>query len=132
MSGTIDGGCLCRAVRFRVTGKPMAVRTCWCRLCQYLGAGSATVNVCFATDNVATTGEVSWYASKADSGNDLRRGFCPNCEREVEMLTLASAAKVAGVSGRQLISEIAKDQVHSIEIADGHLMVCQKSLSQKR
>jgi hypothetical protein len=60
------------------------------------------------------------------------RGFCPNCEREVEMLTLASAAKVAGVSGRQLISEIAKDQVHSIEIADGHLMVCRKSLSQKR
>jgi hypothetical protein len=57
----------------------MAVRTCWCRLCQYLGAGNATVNVCFAADAVSITGEVSWYASKADSGNDLRRGFCPKC-----------------------------------------------------
>jgi hypothetical protein len=79
MKKVITGGCLCGKVRLRVDAEPLAVRTCWCRLCQYLGAGSATVNVCFPADAVTIEGEVRWYASKADSGNDLRRGFCPNC-----------------------------------------------------
>ena len=43
----ITGGCLCDAVRYSSTSKPVMSRTCWCRLCQYLGAGSATVNVAF-------------------------------------------------------------------------------------
>jgi len=59
------------------------------------------------------------------------RGFCPHCESQVEMLTLESAAKAAGVTGRQLINEIAKNQVHSIEIANGHILVCRKSLQDR-
>jgi hypothetical protein len=55
------------------------VRTCWCRLCQYLGAGSATVNVCFPANSVSVEGEARWFERKADSGNDMRRGFCPKC-----------------------------------------------------
>ena len=75
----IEGGCLCKAVRFRVAAEPLAVRTCWCRLCQYLGAGSATVNVCFPAEALSVEGEVRWHASKADSGSDMQRGFCPSC-----------------------------------------------------
>ena len=76
---TIGGGCLCRAVRYRITAKPITVRACWCRLCQYLGGGSGTVNVCFPADKVTTTGEIRWHESVADSGNAMRRGFCPEC-----------------------------------------------------
>jgi len=79
MAEIIEGGCLCGKVRLRVTAEPLAVRTCWCRLCQYLGGGSATVNVCFPADAVAVEGEVRWYTSKADSGSAMRRGFCPEC-----------------------------------------------------
>lgn len=79
MTDVITGGCLCGEVRLRIEAQPLAVRTCWCRLCQYLGAGSATVNVCFPAEKVHVTGALSWYANKADSGNDMRRGFCPNC-----------------------------------------------------
>jgi len=79
MEQTIEGRCLCGAVHITADAEPMAVRTCWCRLCQYLGAGSATVNLCFPADAVHVEGEVHWYESKADSGNDLRRGFCPTC-----------------------------------------------------
>lgn len=73
------GGCLCRAVRYDIPGKPIAARVCWCRLCQYLGAGSGTVNVAFPSDGVAITGEPRWRIDTADSGNTLRRGFCPEC-----------------------------------------------------
>jgi hypothetical protein len=76
---TINGGCLCGAVRFTIDAAPMAARTCWCRLCQYLGGGSATVNVCFPADAVTIDGEVRYHDNIADSGNRMRRGFCPAC-----------------------------------------------------
>lgn len=76
---TITGGCLCGAVRYSITSPPIAARTCWCRLCQYLGAGSATVNVCFSKLDVTVSGPLSDYASTADSGNRMHRSFCPTC-----------------------------------------------------
>lgn len=76
---TVSGGCLCGAVRFTVDAEPLAARTCWCRLCQYLGAGSATVNVAFPADKLHLSGDVRWHQSTADSGNAMQRGFCPQC-----------------------------------------------------
>jgi hypothetical protein len=76
---TISGGCLCSAVRFSVTAAPLAARSCWCRVCQYLGAGSGAVSVCFRSDSLSLRGNTSWYESIADSGNRMRRGFCPTC-----------------------------------------------------
>lgn len=76
---TITGGCLCGAVRFTIDAEPIAVRACWCRDCQHLAAGSATINVIFPSDKIAITGETRTYSSHADSGNILHRRFCPNC-----------------------------------------------------
>jgi hypothetical protein len=75
----IAGGCLCGSVRFRITAAPIVTRMCWCRLCQYLGAGSSTVNVCFPREAVAVEGETRDYRSVADSGNVMHRRFCPKC-----------------------------------------------------
>lgn len=72
-------GCLCGAVRVAIKAEPMAARMCWCRLCQYLGGGGPTVNVCFPSEAVAVEGEVAWHDSQADSGNAMQRGFCPVC-----------------------------------------------------
>lgn len=76
---THGAGCLCGQVRIAIEAEPLAARQCWCRLCQYLGGGTATVNVCFPSEAVTTTGEVRWHESVADSGNRMRRGFCPTC-----------------------------------------------------
>ena len=73
------GGCLCGAIRYEIPGEPIAARACWCRLCQYLGAGSGTVNVAFSSEGVAITGEPRWRTDTADSGNTLRRAFCAEC-----------------------------------------------------
>ena len=75
----ITGGCLCRAVRYRISAPPIITRVCWCRLCQYLGAGSGTVNTCFPSDALAFEGEIRDYPSIADSGNIMHRRFCPKC-----------------------------------------------------
>jgi hypothetical protein len=75
----ITGGCLCKAVRYRVTAQPIVTRVCWCRVCQYLGAGSGTVNVCFPTNAMTIEGETQDYRALADSGNVMHRRFCPAC-----------------------------------------------------
>jgi len=75
----ITGGCLCRAVRFRITAEPVAMRLCWCRVCQYIAAGNATVNVVFPSNAVSIEGELRDYRSIADSGNVMHRRFCPAC-----------------------------------------------------
>jgi hypothetical protein len=75
----ITGGCLCGAVRYAASAEPLVTRVCWCRLCQYLGAGSGTVNVGFASEAVKITGALTDYVSTADSGTVLHRGFCPVC-----------------------------------------------------
>jgi len=75
----ITGGCLCKAVRYRITAAPVQTRVCWCRLCQFLGAGSATVNVCFPSNAITIEGKLSDYRSIADSGNVMHRRFCPMC-----------------------------------------------------
>jgi hypothetical protein len=75
----ITGGCLCGAVRYQATAAPIVTRVCWCRLCQYLGAGSGTVNTCFATEAVTIEGELADFQSTADSGSKMHRRFCRVC-----------------------------------------------------
>ena len=75
----ITGGCLCKAVRYEITSAPITARACWCRLCQYLGAGSGTVNAVFKKDTVTVTGQLSDYTDIADSGTHMHRLFCPTC-----------------------------------------------------
>ena len=75
----LTGGCLCKAVRYRIATQPLATRLCWCRVCQYLAAGNATVNVVVASDAVTVEGELREFRSVAASGNVMFRRFCPTC-----------------------------------------------------
>ena len=53
---------------------------------------------------------------------------CAECGAEVEMLTLDSAVKVSGINGHRIVLRIANNEIHSIETANGHLLLCRKSL----
>lgn len=75
----ITGRCLCGAVRWTSAQPAIVTRVCWCRDCQYFGAGSGTVNACFRTESFRVTGEMTDYSSVADSGNRMHRRFCAKC-----------------------------------------------------
>ena len=76
----ITGGCLCGQLRYEIAAEaPITARICWCRVCQYLGAGSGTANAAFPKAALASTGERAVYESVADSGATMRRSFCPRC-----------------------------------------------------
>ncbi len=75
----VTGGCLCGAIRYTLTAPPVTARTCWCRLCQYLGAGTATANMIVPRDALTLTGAMGDYRSVADSGSVMHRNFCITC-----------------------------------------------------
>jgi hypothetical protein len=74
----LTGRCLCRAVSYRVSAEPVAVRVCWCRVCQHLAA-NGTVNMLIPTSALEVLGTLSDYLNTADSGSTMRRRFCPLC-----------------------------------------------------
>lgn len=75
----VTGGCLCGEVRYLINAAPTATRSCWCRTCQFLGAGSATVNVFSPSEAITFEGALKDYACRADSGTVVHQEFCPIC-----------------------------------------------------
>lgn len=72
------GGCLCGQVRYRVTADPVTARVCWCRDCQRI-SGNGTANALFPSAAIEVTGATSEISRPAESGNVVRRRFCPQC-----------------------------------------------------
>ena len=60
----VNGRCFCGDVRFQFSEAPIALRACWCRDCQYLAAGNASVNAIFRTASLSLSGEVAEYVSE--------------------------------------------------------------------
>lgn len=75
----MTGGCLCRAVRFRLDGPLLGSRLCWCRDCQYLACGNASVGVFADRAGLHVDGATADYVSPAESGRLISRRFCPAC-----------------------------------------------------
>ena len=56
------------------------------------------------------------------------RGHCPGCAAEVELLTFDAAVSDSGVGGSELVRRLAAAEVHAVESASGHLLICKRSL----
>ncbi|QCO16559.1 GFA family protein (plasmid) [Azospirillum brasilense] len=74
---TLTGGCLCGAVRYTVTERPMGVVNCHCGQCRrFHGHFGAYITIPRETVAVSDADCVlSWYRSSAKA----RRGFCARC-----------------------------------------------------
>jgi hypothetical protein len=83
MSTTYRGGCLCGAIRYEIAAKPMFGGQCQCLDCQRESGGGHTSFIAFPADAVKLTGTPRFYELTADSGNRMRRGFCPTCGSSV-------------------------------------------------
>ena len=81
MNDVHTGGCVCGAVRYRVTGQPAFGVVCHCRFCQRRLASAFAVVAQFEEKNVAfTQGDLREYKHRSDeSGRWIRTGFCPVC-----------------------------------------------------
>jgi hypothetical protein len=80
MTQALDGGCDCRAVRYRLTSAPMFVHCCHCRDCQRQTGSAFVINALIETDRIALlAGSPEPLRVPTDSGrpHDIYR--CPAC-----------------------------------------------------
>jgi hypothetical protein len=75
-----EGGCTCRAVRYRMTSDPLFVNCCHCRWCQRETGASFALNAMIEADRVVLlrgTPEVINTPSNSGKGQKITR--CPTC-----------------------------------------------------
>lgn len=81
MSDNLEGGCACRAVRYRLSTRPMFVHCCHCRDCQRQTGSAFVLNALIETDRVILlSGETKAVAVPTDSGRPHEIHRCPSCE----------------------------------------------------
>ena len=75
-----EGGCSCRHVRYRMTGKPLFVNCCHCRWCQRETGSAFVLNAMIEADRVELLeGEVEIIDTPSNSGKGQRIARCPKC-----------------------------------------------------
>lgn len=74
---TRAGGCRCGAIRYEVSGEPVAGIACHCRDCQYVSGGGANHSMVFAREGFAVVkGTPKVYEARPTSGGSC---FCDTC-----------------------------------------------------
>jgi hypothetical protein len=69
------GGCLCGAVRYRITAAPVSVGICHCRTCRRAAGAEAVAWATVPRSGFELAGRMTIYASSPG----IARGFCPTC-----------------------------------------------------
>jgi len=79
-SAVFDGGCTCRAVRYRMTSRPLFVHCCHCRWCQRETGSAFALNALIEADRVELLqGEVEVIATPSNSGKGQKISRCSKC-----------------------------------------------------
>jgi hypothetical protein len=81
------GGCLCGAIRYEIAAEPVLAGQCHCLDCQHETGGGHSSFMGFPADAVKLAGTPRYHEVTADSGNTVRRGFCPTCGSPVAAAT---------------------------------------------
>lgn len=75
----ISGQCLCGAVRYQGNAEPRFQVKCYCIDCRKVSAAGHAAMMGFPAAEISIHGATKEYRSKADSGADVCRAFCPTC-----------------------------------------------------
>lgn len=101
MQKTYSGGCACGAIRYEISGEPIAMLHCQCRQCQRDSGTGHQSHVTFVDARMTSLGDVSHWQSTGDGGTVKRRGFCPTCGSPV-FLTFPAMPEVLIVTPASL------------------------------
>jgi hypothetical protein len=71
-----EGGCMCGAIRYRVSGKPKNSMVCHCQTCRRVAASPVVAWVTFQTAQFQL---LRGHPSEFHSSEPVRRTFCPSC-----------------------------------------------------
>ena len=76
----LEGGCTCRAVRYRLLTRPLFVHCCHCTWCQRETGTAFALNAMIESDRVELlAGEVDVVDTPSNSGKGQKIARCPKC-----------------------------------------------------
>ena len=76
----VEGGCTCRALRYRIASRPLFVHCCHCRWCQRETGASFALNAMIEADRVVLLqGEPELVITPSNSGKGQKISRCPHC-----------------------------------------------------
>jgi hypothetical protein len=76
-----DGGCTCRAVRYRMTSAPLIVHCCHCRWCQRETGSAFVLNALIEADRMLMMqGTPDLIDTPSNSGKGQKVARCPTCK----------------------------------------------------
>jgi len=73
---SVEGGCLCKAIRYRVAGAPISSLICHCNTCRRAGSAPSVAWLTFASANFAL---LSGHLQTFQSSPGVTRTFCSSC-----------------------------------------------------
>jgi hypothetical protein len=108
MEETLEGGCLCGAVRYVISQPPMMVGNCYCVDCRKSSATTHGTHVVLPEDAFAVAGTLRDYEKAADSGNIVTRAFCPACGSAI-------VSRNSGMPGMVFVRASSLDNLDRVE-----------------
>lgn len=77
----VSGGCLCGAVRYRLSAEPLMVAVCHCSTCQKNTGSAFSTNLAVPQEAVEIVGDdLATYEERADAESPpFLRSFCARC-----------------------------------------------------
>ncbi len=90
MSG-FTGSCLCGSVEFTSMADPMLAAHCHCVDCRKSSGTGHCTHVVVPKEGFSVDGALNYFDKAADSGNMVRRFFCPTCGSPVYSTNSAMA-----------------------------------------
>ena len=76
----LEGGCTCRAIRYRMMTRPMFVHCCHCRWCQRETGASFALNAMIEAERVIVlAGTPELVDTPSESGKGQKIWRCPTC-----------------------------------------------------
>jgi hypothetical protein len=77
----LEGGCDCRAIRYKLTATPLIVHCCHCRWCQRESGASYALNAMIESSYVIDVGvDPDIVDTPSQSGRGQRIARCPRCQ----------------------------------------------------
>ena len=92
------GGCLCGAVRYECTRRPVLMFKCHCQDCQRAtGSGYAAGLIVPTRAFRLTRGELRYHSTDSERGGRHRRGFCAECGSRITGAEMEERPRGIGV-----------------------------------
>jgi len=79
---SINGGCLCEAVRYQCNEESGGGH-CHCTDCRKSGGTGHGSHMMVPESAFSIEGKVKFFKKTADSGNEVSRGFCAECGSQI-------------------------------------------------